>query len=200
MGHTDLIRRVVPSYLPGLPEGYVGRPVTDVQAMSHLGPRGPHGGFFVTDDAIYSESGRARSPYLAVGSEIGAYRIEAFIDRGGMAFVYEAIDLRLNRHVAFKVLAPELAKGSDFRQRFLRESHFAASIDHPNIIPIYEAGEVDGLLYIAMRLVRGNTLDGLISEHGALDLEHALAILSPVADALDTAHAAGLVHREREAG
>jgi len=113
-----------------------------------------------------------------------------------MAYVYEAVDIRLDRRVALKVLALHDKEGSDFRERFLRESRFAASLDHPNIVPIYEAGESDGLLYIAMRFVRGSNLSTLIKQQGPLDPQRALAILRPVAEALDTAHAAGLVHRD----
>jgi YVTN family beta-propeller protein len=113
-----------------------------------------------------------------------------------MASVYEATDLRLNRTVALKVLAPEISESADFRERFIRESRFAASLDHPNIVPIYEAGEADGRLYIAMRYVRGGNLAESLRKCGALDPKRALAILSPVADALDTAHNAGLVHRD----
>jgi len=113
-----------------------------------------------------------------------------------MASVYEATDLRLTRKVALKVLTEELAEGSDFRERFLRESRFAASLDHPNIVPIYEAGEADGHLYIAMRYVRGNNLAEVLRKDGPFEPRRALAILSPVADALDAAHNAGLVHRD----
>ena len=113
-----------------------------------------------------------------------------------MASVYEATDLGLNRTVALKVLAPEISESADFRERFIRESRFAASLDHPNIVPIYEAGEADGRLYIAMRYVRGGNLAESLRKYGALDPKRALAILSPVADALDTAHNAGLVHRD----
>lgn len=143
-----------------------------------------------------SPTGQDVSSYLAVGAQLGSYRIEAALDHGGMAYVYEATDVHLDRHVALKVLAPELAAGSDFRQRFLREARFAASLDHPNIVPIYEAGEAAGLLYIAMRFVRGGNLAALLRRTGPLEPEHALAILSPVADALDTAHAADLIHRD----
>jgi YVTN family beta-propeller protein len=136
------------------------------------------------------------TPYIAVGAKIGAYRIESYLDRGGMASVYEATDLRLNRHVALKVLGQELSEGPDFRERFMRESLFAASLDHPNIVPIYDAGEADGLLYIAMRFVRGHNLAEELKERGPLEPDNALAILRPVADALDAAHTAGLVHRD----
>ncbi|HZX98306.1 MAG TPA: protein kinase, partial [Dermatophilaceae bacterium] len=150
----------------------------------------------MTDDSSGSRTGPGRSPYIAVGTEIGSYRIEAYLDRGGMASIYEATDLRLTRKVALKVLTEELAEGSDFRERFLRESRFAASLDHPNIVPIYEAGEADGHLYIAMRYVRGNNLAEVLRKDGPFEPRRALAILSPVADALDAAHHSGLVHRD----
>ena len=113
-----------------------------------------------------------------------------------MAFVYEATDLRLGRHVALKLLAPPPTQESDFRERFMRESRFAASLDHPNIVPIYEAGEADGLLFIAMRFVGGVNLDTRLHKVTRLDRHQALAVLAPIADALDMAHAAGLVHRD----
>jgi YVTN family beta-propeller protein len=150
----------------------------------------------VTDDSSPVPPGRQLSPYIPVGAEIGNYRIEAFLDRGGMASIYEATDLRLNRTVALKVLGHEVSDNNDFRERFMRESRVAASLDHPNIVPIYEAGEDEGLLYIAMRYVRGSNLAGLLRTNGALEPTHALDILAPVADALDTAHSAGLVHRD----
>jgi len=150
----------------------------------------------MTEDSSLNRVGHRLSGRIPVGTEIGNYRIEAYIDRGGMASVYEATDLRLNRNVALKILSQELTQGTDFRERFMRESRFAAAIDHPNIVPIYDAGEADGLLYIAMRYVRGSNLADLLSKDGPLDPRRALAILAPVADALDTAHHAGLVHRD----
>ena len=151
-----------------------------------------------TDES--ASAGRGLSAYLSPGTHIGEYRIESFIGRGGMAFVYEATDSRLERHVALKVLAPELAQDVEFQQRFLRESRFAASLDHPNIVPIYEAGEAGGLLYMAMRHVSGGDLSALIEREGCLDPEHVVTVLSAVASALDTAHAAGLVHRDVKPG
>ncbi len=133
---------------------------------------------------------------LPAGFEIGAYRIESLLGRGGMAVVYKALDSRLDRHVALKVLTRERAASPEFRKRFLREARFAASLDHPNIVPIYEAGAEQGLLYIAMRYVRGGNLATLLRRSGPLDQGHTLALLSPVADALDAAHAAGLIHRD----
>src|SRR3989442_1457377 len=133
---------------------------------------------------------------LASGSELAGYRIESLLGRGGMGVVYLAHDLALDRNVALKLLAPELAEDVRFRERFLRESRLAASLDHPAIIPIYDAGEVAGQLFIAMRLVDGIDLKRLLAEEGALKPERALQLLEQVADALDTAHERGLVHRD----
>jgi hypothetical protein len=130
------------------------------------------------------------------GIRVTGYRIEARIGRGGMGEVYRAEQLSLGRKVALKVLRPDLAADDGFRRRFLRESMIAAGIDHPNVIPIYDAGEVDGLLYIAMRYVDGSDLSTLLRREGRLDLALTLAIMTQVAGALDAAHAHGLVHRD----
>src|SRR5204862_6119103 len=124
------------------------------------------------------------------------YRIESLLGRGGMGVVYRAHDLALDRKVALKLLAPELAADVRFRERFLRESRLAASLDHQAIIPIYDAGEVAGQLYIAMRLVEGARLKRLLASEGALEPARALGLLDQVADALDTAHARCLVDRD----
>jgi serine/threonine-protein kinase len=131
-----------------------------------------------------------------VGDTLAGYRIDAFVGSGGMGEVYRAFDTRLNRNVALKLLAPRLADDEGFRRRFLRESLLAASLDHPNAIPVYEAGEADGLLFIAMRFVEGTDLRQLLDVEGVLEPKRALALLAPVAGALDTAHAKGLVHRD----
>jgi YVTN family beta-propeller protein len=133
-----------------------------------------------------------------IGSELLGYQIEALLGRGGMSVVYRAVDLRLKRRVALKLLAPELAADERFRERFLRESELAASLDHSSIVPIYGAGEVDGQLYIAMRYVEGGDLKGLI--RSGLEPKRALDLLVQVADALDAAHEAGLVHRDVKPG
>ena len=130
------------------------------------------------------------------GGEIAGYRIESLIGRGGMAVVYRAEDLRLGRKVALKLLSPQLADNEEFRQRFIRESRLAASLDHPNIVPIYEAGEADGQLFIAMRYVIGSDLKGLLTEAGPLPDDRTLRLISQIGDALDAAHGAGLVHRD----
>ncbi|MGZ4646251.1 MAG: protein kinase domain-containing protein [Blastococcus sp.] len=135
------------------------------------------------------------------GSEIADYRIEAMIGRGGMAVVYRAEDLRLGRKVALKLLAPQLADSAEFRQRFMRESRLAASLDHPNIIPIYEAGEANGQLFIAMRYVLGSDLKGLLADRGdRLPFAWTLGLIGQVGAALDSAHRAGLVHRDIKPG
>jgi YVTN family beta-propeller protein len=135
-----------------------------------------------------------------VGTQIGGYRIDRLVGRGGMGVVYLAHHLRLNRRVALKLLTPEFAEDPKFRDRFVRESQLAASLEHPNIIPIYDAGEERGLLYIAMRFVEGTDLKSVIVEHGALQPERALPILAQTAAALDAAHARGLVHRDVKPG
>jgi streptogramin lyase len=136
------------------------------------------------------------SAELHPGSELLGYRIERILGRGGMGIVYLAHQLVLDRMVALKLLAPSLAEDDAFRARFLRESRTAASLDHPSIVPIYDAGEVEGRLYIAMRYVEGGDLSRLLSHEGALEPARALALLFPVADALDAAAARGLVHRD----
>jgi YVTN family beta-propeller protein len=131
------------------------------------------------------------------GSEIAGYRIESVIGRGGMAVVYRAEDLRLRRKVALKLLTPHLADSEQFRQRFILESRLAASLDHPNIVPIYEAGEADGQLFIAMRYVLGSDLKGLLAKQsGPLAEGRLLRLFAQIGDALDAAHRAGLVHRD----
>ncbi len=128
--------------------------------------------------------------------ELPGYRIERELGRGSMGVVYLAEDVRLERNVALKVLAPFLAHDERFRARFIRESQVAANLDHAHIVPIYSAGEAGGLLYIAMRYVDGRDLRALIDADGPLTLERALALVAQVADALDAAHEEGLVHRD----
>jgi tetratricopeptide (TPR) repeat protein len=141
--------------------------------------------------------GRGGGPVvLAAGSRIAGYLLEAEIGAGGMAVVFRARDERLDRLVALKVLAPGLAANEEFRRRFLRESRAAAAVDDPHIIPVYEAGEAGGVLFIAMRYVCGGDVRGLLRRGGPLPPGRAAAIISPVACALDAAHGAGLVHRD----
>jgi serine/threonine protein kinase len=130
-----------------------------------------------------------------IGSEVAGYRLEQVLGRGGMSVVYLAEHLRLGRKVALKLLAPALSEDEDYRERFVRESRRAAELDHPNIIPIYDAGDDDGQLYIAMRYVEGCDLKELI-RRGALPLGRALFIVEQVASALDAAHERNLIHRD----
>ncbi len=132
----------------------------------------------------------------AIGSTIAGYRIDALIARGGMGVVYRATHLGLERPVALKVIARELADREGFRERFLRESRLAARLDHPSVVPILDSREVDGELIVAMRLVRGGDLRKLIDREGPLRPARAIALLDQVAEALDAAHAAGIVHRD----
>ncbi|MEU9143270.1 serine/threonine-protein kinase [Streptomyces sp. NPDC048349] len=134
------------------------------------------------------------------GKRIAGYVVESEIGRGGMAVVYRAHDLRLDRTVALKLLAPELARNDTFRQRFAHESKVAAAIDHPHIVPVFEAGETDGLLYIAMRYVAGQDLRAMLNRTGPLPVDTAARIAGQVASALDAAHDHDLVHRDVKPG
>jgi len=134
-----------------------------------------------------------------IGTEVAGFRIESVLGRGGMSVVYVAEQIRLGRKVALKVLTTELAWDEQFRERFVRESHIAATIDHPNIIPIYDAGEADGLLYIAMRFVQGPDLKEIL-KRGNLGVGRTIFLIEQLASALDSAHAHSLVHRDVKPG
>src|SRR5439155_10465930 len=137
---------------------------------------------------------------LSPGSTLGPYRVERLLGRGGMATVYLAEHTGLHRLAAVKVMSSELAADPAFRDRFLRESTLAASLDHPNVVPVYEAGEHDGVLFMAMRFVEGTDLAKLIEDHGTLGLDRTVAIVAQVAAALDAAHEHGLIHRHVKPG
>jgi hypothetical protein len=138
-------------------------------------------------------------PDSRLGTDLGPYRIERVLGRGGMGVVYLAEQRELGRKVALKLLPDELAQDADFRARFERESRLAAAIDHPNIIPLYEAGEIDGVLFLAMRFVNGVDLASRLRD-GPLPSPTAIEILDQVAGALDAAHEKGLVHRDVKPG
>ena len=129
------------------------------------------------------------------GTQLAGYELGEQIGRGGMAVVYRARDVRLDRWVALKILAPEIARDESFRQRFIRESRAAAAVDHPNIIPVFEAGDADGVLFIAMRYVDAGDV-GTLARSGPLDVARVNSIVAQIAAALDAAHAVGLVHRD----
>ena len=132
-----------------------------------------------------------------VGKTVGGrYEVRALLARGGMATVYEAIDLRLDRRVAFKVMHPHLAADPGFVARFEREAKSAARLAHPHVVGVYDQGEADGLVYLAMEYIPGRTLRDVMRQYGPLTTEQALVLLEPVLEALSAAHAAGLVHRD----
>jgi YVTN family beta-propeller protein len=135
-------------------------------------------------------------PDTVANPEVAGYRVERLVGRGGMGEVYRAHDVRLDRPVALKVLAQRFAQDERFRARITRESRLAAAIDHPNVVPVYEAGDADGHIYIAMRFVEGTDLRSLRRREGTLTAERAIAIVTQVAAALDAAHEHGLVHRD----
>src|SRR6201987_4285179 len=135
-------------------------------------------------------------PGLVPGSRVAGYVLERLAGVGGMAAVYQARDERLGRVVALKLLAGDEA----VRTRFVREARAVAAVDHPHIIPVYAAGEADGMQYIAMRFVPGDTLQGVLRAAGTMTPRRVASFISPVASALDAAHAAGLVHRDVKPG
>jgi serine/threonine protein kinase len=147
-----------------------------------------------------AETGGGQEGYPRLGSMFGRYRIDSIIGRGGMGIVFRATDVELERPVALKLLTPELADVSNFRARFVRESRMAAAIDHPNIVPIYDAGEAGGILYLAMRYIPSQDLGAILRTDAPLEKERALAIVSQISDALDAAHRRGLVHRDVKPG
>ncbi|MGI8462397.1 MAG: serine/threonine-protein kinase [Solirubrobacterales bacterium] len=133
---------------------------------------------------------------LEPGQVFAGHRIERVAGQGGMGVVYAATDLRLKRLVALKVIAPQFAAEPNFQQRFERECELAASVDHPGVIPIYSAGEEEGAAYVTMRFVDGTDLARMITRAGRLSPELVATVAEQVGDALDAAHARGLVHRD----
>jgi serine/threonine protein kinase, bacterial len=127
------------------------------------------------------------------GRRLGHYRIDGVLGRGGMSVMYKATDVRLGRKVALKVIGEHLGEDAEFRERFVDEARNTSAIDHANVVPLYDFGEVDGLLFIAMRLVDGADLASLIKD-GPISVERTLALLGQVAEALDSLHDRGLVH------
>jgi serine/threonine protein kinase len=126
---------------------------------------------------------------------VAGYRIDGRLGEGGMGTVYRATQLSLERVVALKLLTAELSADPAFRERFRREGLLQAALDHPHIVTVYEAGETDNRLFLAMRMVEGPTLKDLILRR-QLDDRRALRLLTQVAEALDAAHAKGLIHRD----
>jgi serine/threonine-protein kinase len=131
-----------------------------------------------------------------IGDEYAGYRLVSLIGHGGMSIVYKAEHIKLERTVALKLLSPQLSEDEDFRERFQRESKVAAALEHPNIIPIYEAGDENGVFYIAMRYVDGADLKTRLKQDGPLDAAQVASLVSQVAAALEAAHEKGLIHRD----
>jgi serine/threonine-protein kinase len=130
-----------------------------------------------------------------IGRVIGGYRIDAVLGRGAMGVEYEATQISLGRTVALKLLSDPGSDDDLFRERFRREALASSRLGHPNILPVYEVGELEGHPFVATRLIRGQTLRGMIAA-GELDPARTLRLLAPIADAVDAAHAVGLIHRD----
>src|SRR4051812_10212071 len=143
-----------------------------------------------------SSAGFELDPTTGRPLQVAGYRIEEVAGRGGMGVVYRAQHMHLGRTVALKLLNPELAASDEFRERFIREARAAAELEHPNIVPVYDAGEVEGRLYLAMKFIEGTDLAQLLDKETRLTAERTLPILQQLADALDAAHHHGLIHRD----
>ena len=159
----------------------------DRALMSHLSRRAP---------VRYARTNVETVVDLRPGARFGGYRIESAVGRGGMATVYRAEHVHLRRQVALKVPMPELAEEPVFRERFIRESRAAATLVHPNLVAVYDAGEIDGVLYLAMQFVEGEDLARVLRRDGPLEPARAAATIGQIAAALDAAHERGLIHRD----
>jgi serine/threonine protein kinase len=137
---------------------------------------------------------------IAAGTTIGGYRIVSLLGQGGMGVVYLAENAQTGQRVALKLLTPDLARSAGFRERFVREASYASSMRHPNVIEVFDAGEQEDVLYIAMQYVEGEDLKGLLVREGRLDAPRTVGLLGQVASALDAAHSTGLLHRDIKPG
>jgi serine/threonine-protein kinase len=143
-----------------------------------------------------SSAGFELDPQTGRPLQIAGYRIEEVAGRGGMGVVYRATHMHLGRTVALKLLNPELAASEEFRERFVREARAAAELEHPNIVPVYDAGEVEGRLYLAMKFIEGTDMAQLLEKETRLTADRTMPLLQQLADALDAAHKNGLIHRD----
>jgi serine/threonine protein kinase len=153
-----------------------------------------------TAPGIADDAGTPGVRLPEIGEELAGYRIGAVAGRGGMGVVFRAEHLHLGRVVALKVLTADLAGNRSFRERFVREAQTAARLDHPNIVPVFDAGEAEGLLYIAMKYIDGVDLGHVLDAEDHLSPQRTVDLLGDIADALDVAHAAGMVHRDMKPG
>ena len=135
-----------------------------------------------------------------IGTQLGEYRLRSLLGQGGMSVVYLAEHVRVKRRAAVKVLLPEFAEDPTFRERFIGEWQLMAGLDHPNVIPVFEGGEVDGLIFIAMRYVETTDLKALLGQEGRLEPPRAVDIIAQTASGLDAAHGQSLVHRDVKPG
>jgi len=173
------------------------RPVTDgIAPAGTTPPTMPMGGVPQTTPPTLVAAAGGHAAELAVGTAFGPYHIDAVLGQGGMGVVYRAVDRRLDRTVALKVMRPELAADPGFKERFLREAKTAASILHPNVVTLFAAGEEGTCLYMAFEFVAGGDVDARIKQHGTLPVAAALRILAECAQGLEAIHEAGLVHRD----
>src|SRR3954468_23015971 len=143
-----------------------------------------------------SSAGFELDPTTGRPLQVAGYRIEEVAGRGGMGVVYRAQHMHLGRTVALKLLNPELAASDEFRERFVREARAAAELEHPNIVPVYDAGEVEGRLYLAMKFIEGTDLARLLEQETRLTPQRTIPLMEQLASALDTAHRHGLIHRD----
>jgi serine/threonine protein kinase len=180
-----------PQYQAPRPQYQAPRPQYQAPRPQYQAPPPPHQ---APPTPAPASTGFTASP--VPGQRIAGYRLVEQVGRGGMAMVFRAQDERLGRPVALKILPPELAADGEFRERFARESRAAAALDDPHIIPVYEAGQDGGVLFIAMRYVSGGDVRTALRRSGPMSIARTTSIISPVASALDTAHAAGLLHRD----
>src|SRR3954451_10600003 len=153
-----------------------------------------------TAPGVADDAGAPAVSLPEIGDELAGYRIQGLAGRGGMGVVFRAEHLHLGRVVALKVLTADLARNRRFRERFIREARMAARLDHPNIVPVFDAGDADGLLYIAMKYIDGVDLGHVIDTEERLSPQRTVDLLTDIADALDAAHAGGLVHRDVKPG
>lgn len=195
----EIVAAGVPDHLQVESSGSSGSPAAVAASPGEVDLQAPTapGSRIERDAEVFARNrSRNRKQVLAPGQEIAGYRIESLIGKGGMGQVYKALQLSMNRHVAFKVLAPRLARDENFRSRFLREARNAGKLQHPNLIGVHDVGEADSLLFFSMELVDGRSVREILRDEGPFAEDRAREICGQVLEALKFAHANGLVHRD----